>query len=223
MKKQGVFLPISMNILMRRSINIARQAGKPEGWLGRLIAFIMSFETSKANKIALDLLEIQPNDKILEVGFAHGKVIRKYSARLKNGLFAGIDISETMLIAAKNRNRRLIRKGIVELKTASVEFIPYPDDFFDKIFSVHTVYFWKDYRRSFSEISRVMKQGAKLVIGFRYDEKAKDDFPREVYTFLSKEELSDLLISEGFMIEHCKQDINRKQSFFWTVASKRLT
>jgi hypothetical protein len=38
MKKQGVFLPISMNILMRRSINIARQAGKPEGWLGRLIA-----------------------------------------------------------------------------------------------------------------------------------------------------------------------------------------
>jgi hypothetical protein len=139
---------------MRRSINIARQAGKPEGWLGRLIAFIMSFETSKVNKIALDLLEIQPNDKI---------------------------------------------------------------------FSVHTVYFWKDYRRSFSEISRVMKQGAKLVIGFRYDEKAKDDFPREVYTFLSKEELSDLLISEGFMIEHCKQDINRKQSFFWTVASKRLT
>jgi hypothetical protein len=80
-----------MNILMRRSINIARQAGKPEGWLGRLIAFIMSFETSKANKIALDLLEIQPNDKILEVGFAHGKVIRKYSARLKYGLFAGYE------------------------------------------------------------------------------------------------------------------------------------
>ena len=50
---------------MRRSINIAKQAGKPEGWLGKLIAFIMSFETSKANKIALDLLEIQPNDKIL--------------------------------------------------------------------------------------------------------------------------------------------------------------
>jgi hypothetical protein len=97
MKKQGVFLLISNFGVktwcqMRRSINIARQAGKPEGWLGRLIAYIMSFETSKANKIALDL-----------------------------------------------------------------------------------------------------------------------------------EELSDLLISEGFMIEHCEQDIDRKQSFFWTVASKRLT
>ena len=206
---------------MRRSINIAKQAGKPEGWLGKLIAFIMSFETSKANKIALDLLEIQPNDKILEVGFAHGKAIKNGSSRLENGLFAGIDISETMLITAENRNRRLIRKGIVELKTASVEFIPYPDDFFDKVFSVHTLYFWKDYRRSFSEISRVMKQGAKLVIGFRNDEKAKVDFPKEVYTFLPKEELSDLLFAEGFMIEHCKQESNRKQSFFWTVASKR--
>ena len=206
---------------MRRSINIARQAGKPEGWLGKLIAFIMSFETSKANKTALNLLEIQPNDKILEVGFAHGKAIRNGSSRLKNGLFAGIDISETMLITAKNRNRRLIKKGIVELKTASVEFIPYPDDFFDKVFSVHTLYFWKDYRRSFSEISRVMKQDAKLVIGFRNDEKAKADFPREVYTFLSKEKLSDLLIAEGFNIEHCKKDINRKQSFYWTVARKK--
>ena len=43
---------------MRRSIKIARQAGKPEGWLGKLIAVIMSFETSKANKIALELLEM---------------------------------------------------------------------------------------------------------------------------------------------------------------------
>ena len=47
MKKQGVFLPISMNILMRRSINIARQAGKPEGGLGRLIAFIMLYISGK--------------------------------------------------------------------------------------------------------------------------------------------------------------------------------
>ena len=108
-----------------------------------------SLNRSATSKIALELSEIQPADKILEVGFAHGKAIRNGSLLLENGLFAGIDISETMLTTAENRNRRLIEEGIVELKTANVENIPYSDDFFDKVFSVHTIYFWKDYRSSF--------------------------------------------------------------------------
>jgi hypothetical protein len=45
---------------MKRSIAIARQSGNPRGIFGRIIAFIMSFETKEMNQIGLDLLEIQP-------------------------------------------------------------------------------------------------------------------------------------------------------------------
>ena len=60
------------------------------------------------------------------------------------------------------------------------------------------------------------------MVGFRNNEKAKADFPKEVYNFLSKEELSDLLTAEGFVAEYCKHDVNRKQSFFGQLQSKDM-
>ena len=71
---------------MQRSIAIARQSGNPQGILGRIIAFITSFETKGMNQIGLDLLEIQPNDKVLEVGFGHGKTISKGCLLIENGM-----------------------------------------------------------------------------------------------------------------------------------------
>ena len=86
---------------MKRSIAIARQSGNPRGIFGRIIAFIMSFETKEMNQIGLDLLEIQPNDKVLEVGFGQGKTISKGCARIENGMFAGIEISKTLVSVAE--------------------------------------------------------------------------------------------------------------------------
>ena len=205
---------------MQRSIAIAQQCGNPQGILGRIIAFIMSFETKGMNQIGLDLLELRPNDKVLEVGFGHGKTISKGCALIKNGTFAGIDISKTMLSVAENYNKRLIEKGRVELKLAGVDNIPYKDNYFDKVLTVHTIYFWKDPSKSINELHRVMKPGGRLVIGFRFDSNAKQSFPAEVYTFFSEDEVSTMLKEAGFSIYQCKNDFNSKRSLYWLVASK---
>jgi ubiquinone/menaquinone biosynthesis C-methylase UbiE len=205
---------------VKRSITIAQQSGNPHGILGRVIAFIMSLETRGMNQIGLDLLDLQPNDKALEIGFGHGKTIRKGCARIENGMFAGIDISKTMLSIAENYNKRLIEKGSVELKLAGVDNIPYKDNYFDKILTVHTIYFWKDPSKSFNELHRVMKPGARLVIGFRFDSNFKKSFPAQVYTFYSKDEISAMLQESNFSINQCKQDINRKRSLYWLVVRK---
>ena len=136
---------------MHRSIAIAQQSGNPHGFLGRIIAFIMSIETRSMNKIGLDLLNLQPNDKALELGFGHGKTISKGSVFLKSGIFSGINISKTMLSVAKKNNKHLIDGGKVELKLAEVENIPFEDDYFDKVISVHTIYFWENLSNSINE------------------------------------------------------------------------
>jgi len=205
---------------MKRSIEIAQQAGNPQGILGRIIAFIMSFETQAMNQIGLDLLELQQNEKVLEVGFGHGKTISKGCALIGNGMFAGIDISKTMLSVAEKNNKRLMEKGRVELKLAGVDNIPYEDNYFDKVLTVHTIYFWKDLSKSIDELHRVMKPGARLVLGFRFDSDAKQSFPAEVYTFYSEDEISSSLNEAGFTINQCKKDITKKRSLYWLVASK---
>jgi ubiquinone/menaquinone biosynthesis C-methylase UbiE len=136
-------------------------------------------------------------------------------------MFAGIDISKTMLSVAENHNARLIEKGRVELKLAGVDNIPYKNNYFDKVLTVHTIYFWKDPSKSINELHRVMKPAARLVIGFRFDSNAKQSFPAEVYTFFSEEEVSLMVKKAGFSINQCKKDINRKRSLFWLVASKK--
>jgi ubiquinone/menaquinone biosynthesis C-methylase UbiE len=209
-------------VLVQRSIAIAQQSGNPQGILGRIIAFIMSFETKSMNQIGLDLLDLRPNDKALEVGFGHGKTISKGSMLFESGMFSGIDISKTMLSVAEKKNKRLIDEGKVELKLAGVENIPYEDNYFDKVITVHTIYFWKDPSNSIKELHRVMKPGARLVIGFRFDPNAMQSFPAEVYTFFSDVEVSSMLKEVGFSINQCKKDINGKRSLYWLVGNKNV-
>src|SRR5262249_5558173 len=55
---------------MRRPEFIAQQSRCPTGLLGRLIGHIMSVETATANESAVTLLDLQPSDRALELGYA---------------------------------------------------------------------------------------------------------------------------------------------------------
>ena len=60
---------------MRRPEFIARQSSCPTGFLGRLIGHIMERETAAVNDAALTLLDLEAHDRVLEVGFGHGRTI----------------------------------------------------------------------------------------------------------------------------------------------------
>ena len=98
---------------MRRPAFIARQASCPSGILGRLLGRIMAVETAAANDKALELLAIGPNDRVLEIGFGHGRTITRAAALASTGFVAGVEVSETMVRMATRQNRRLIAEGKV--------------------------------------------------------------------------------------------------------------
>jgi ubiquinone/menaquinone biosynthesis C-methylase UbiE len=70
-----------------------------------------------------------------------------------------------MVEIAAQRNRELIEADRVAVVLASVESLPVPDDFFDKVLCVHVLYFWKDLDASMREIARVLKPGGRLGLG----------------------------------------------------------
>ena len=184
---------------MRRPEFIARQSHCPTGLLGRLIGYIMSAETATANEEALTLLDLQPSDRLLEVGFGHGRTIERAATALATGFIAGIDLSEEMVRMAERRCRHLSPQGKVALMVGDSDHLPFPDQHFDKALSVHTVYFWADPGAHLREIRRVLADGGRLVLGFHsMEDKRAADFPASVYTFYTVEEVGGLLEASGF-------------------------
>jgi len=184
---------------MRRPEFIAKQGRHPSGILGSLLASVMAAETAAENALALELLEIQPTDNVLEVGYGHGRTIASAAGAARTGLVAGVDWSERMLRVATRYNRRLISEGRVELKLSSSNKLPYPDCQFDRVYSVHTIYFWASPTEDLLQIARVMKRGARFVLGFRpSDERTSTDFPEGIYRHYAPDEVRALLNDSGF-------------------------
>ena len=85
-------------------------------------------------------------------------------AQATNVHVTGIDLSQTMVQAASRRNAQTIKSGRVELRLGDAMTLPFADEQFDKIMSIHTLYFWPDPLSTLAEIFRVLKPGGKLAI-----------------------------------------------------------
>jgi SAM-dependent methyltransferase len=104
-----------------------------------------------------------------------------------------------MVAMAERRNCVLVDGGLADLRQADSLHLPFEDATFDKVFSVHTVYFWATPVAQMREARRVLKDGGRFVLGFRPEsEQARRDFPASVYTFRLPQQIRQMLLSAGF-------------------------
>jgi ubiquinone/menaquinone biosynthesis C-methylase UbiE len=184
---------------VRRTEFIARQSGQPSGILGKVIGWIMERETAGQNDAALAALAVNPGDRILEIGFGHGRTLEQLVAAAPSGFVAGLDHSSEMYEMARRRCAPLLQSGRLELNLGTSQAMPYPNAHFDRVLAVHTLYFWNNPTEHLREIHRVMKDSGVCVLGFRPKEDPHAaSFPETVYTFYSRDVVRDLLFDVGF-------------------------
>jgi ubiquinone/menaquinone biosynthesis C-methylase UbiE len=145
---------------------IVQQFGKPSGPLGVLAGLVMRVRPSNRlrNSRTLDLLDIQPEDRILEVGFGPGVALARAAALATAGKVVGIDHSELMLRQARRRNAKAISAGHVELLLGSAEALPPLEGRFDKVVAVNVYMFWMDPVSVLSGLRQVMNPGAFIAL-----------------------------------------------------------
>ena len=160
---------------------------------------VFNIVNANLNSLVKQIMAPEINDKILEIGFGPGKLIREMAKTTTEGIIEGIDLSDTMLNQASKVNKQYISTGIVKLQKGECTNLPYDNESFDKLCSVNTLYFLRDPDKCFQEMFRVLKHGGKIVIGFRDDIQMKDlNLNRDIFNVYSLDEVVDLLTNSGF-------------------------
>jgi ubiquinone/menaquinone biosynthesis C-methylase UbiE len=145
---------------------LMRMFGRPKGVLGRLGGVIMARMNRDAAEQVIEMLDIRPDDKVLEVGFGPGVAIQLLLHRIPTGSVAGVDQSQEMVRQAAARNADALRSGRVDLRYGSVERLPFADETFDKALAINSMQAWPDARAGLREIRRVLKHGGNVALGF---------------------------------------------------------
>lgn len=144
--------------------------GRPAGILGAVAGHLMAWTGEPMSRRAVELLEVQPDDRVLEIGFGPGKLIQLLARRATSGLVAGIDPSEVMVGQATRRNRTFVRRGRVELRRGTVSHLPFRDRQFTKVCTVNSLLFWPSPEDDLREVRRVMENGGLLLVGIRVND-----------------------------------------------------
>jgi SAM-dependent methyltransferase len=162
-------LDATMGIKQTAVKKVVSQFHRPHGLGGRAAGWVMATRGSnrKRNVWAAGLLDVQPDDRVLEIGFGPGVAIREMAKRATRGLVCGIDHSEVMVRQAARRNAAAVRAGRVELRLGSVTDLPNYAEPFDKMLAVNSLMFWDDPVGRLRDVRRRLRPDGRIAIALQ--------------------------------------------------------
>jgi ubiquinone/menaquinone biosynthesis C-methylase UbiE len=111
----------------------------------------------------LDLVELRPGERVLDVACGTGVVSRLAARRVApSGTVMGLDLNEGMLSVA---GRLPLPPGLtIEWRQGSALALPFPDHAFDVVVCQHGLMFFPDRLKALSEMRRVLTHGGRVAI-----------------------------------------------------------
>ncbi len=113
----------------------------------------------------LALMKLKPGDRVLDLGCGAGWASRLMAKAVMNndkpGQVVGLDVSDEMIRRARAASAELDNLMFV---VGSAQKIPWDENFFDKVLSVESFYYYADQERALAELFRVMAPKGELYI-----------------------------------------------------------
>ena len=190
-----------------------RQLQYPKGFFGKLIFAWMTPKTIAHAQWTADLMAIEPEDKIIEIGFGNGANINLLLERASKGSVTGVEISKTAMEMAAKNNAKAISEGRVKLHLAPGDKVPCESNVFDKACSVATAYVIEDPGAVFKEMFRVLKPKGRAAVTFPIRENFMRFKPvsTEGFYLHTLTDLEAAFRSAGFI--NCRTERNEQVKF----------
>ena len=142
---------------------MARQLGKPSGWFSPIMARLLNRGNARQNEDCIDALKLESTFTVLDIGFGGGVSFPRLLRECSDGRVVGTEISGEMLARARSVWSRELAAGRLEVHQCGAEQMGFPDDTFDRVMSVNTLYFWPDLEAGLAEVRRVLVPGGRFV------------------------------------------------------------
>jgi len=119
---------------------------------------------ARIGRRTVERLALAPGSAVLDVGCGTGASALPAAAEVgPRGRVIGVDLAERLLAIARQKVDRH-RLANVEFKTGDMENLGYPDDHFDAVVSVFSIFFVTDMVRQVRELWRMVRPGGRLAI-----------------------------------------------------------
>jgi SAM-dependent methyltransferase len=118
----------------------------------------------KRNVWAVSRMDVQPSDRVLEIGFGPGLAVRELARLATRGLVIGVDHSKAMRAQAARRNAAAMNTGRVSLTVASIDDLPSFDRPFDKILAVNNFGMWPEPTIRLKVLGGLLRPGGLIAI-----------------------------------------------------------
>jgi arsenite methyltransferase len=115
---------------------------------------------------AIRQMELRPGERVLDLGCGSGWATRMLARLVSDGpegfgQVVGLDISDEMIRQARAESKEF--ENILYV-WGSAEKIPWEENFFDKVLSVESFYYYPDQDRALNELFRVMAPRGRMFI-----------------------------------------------------------
>lgn len=136
--------------------------GRPRGLLGRLGGRLMAKGNADTELHLVELAELTHDETVLVLGPGPG--VGLHAAALRAKLAVGVDPSELMLDACRQRCADLITNATVQVRLGDAENTGQGDNSVDVVLSVNNVMIWPDWHAGLTETRRVLRPGGRMLL-----------------------------------------------------------
>jgi ubiquinone/menaquinone biosynthesis C-methylase UbiE len=127
---------------------------------GRLLMGLTGPGTAEEHRMALEMLSIEPGDRVLDVACGPGNFSRDFARAARDGLVVGIDASASMLAVAV---RETESANLAYLR-GDARALPFRDGSFDAVCCFAALYLIEEPMRALAEIVRVLAPGGRVAL-----------------------------------------------------------
>lgn len=180
---------------------IASQLKHPTGEKGIEMANMMHETNINMTRHSIQNLNIKAKDSILELGHGNAGHLEFLFEQADNLKYYGLEMSELMFQEARQINRNFVSQKQALFSLYDGNIIPFGDVFFNKIFTVNTLYFWQEPEKLLLEIHRVLKAKGIFCLTFAEESFMKQlPFTKYEFELYNTEKAESLIQKTAFKI-----------------------
>lgn len=178
------------------AMEIAANLRKPIGEKGLKVAELMNKGNATFYNELYKSVNWEDGMRVLEIGTGNAKHIPEILSQANDITYVGVDYSKTMVETAKNNNpnQKFYHQDLLKLDL--------PEDSFDLIFSINTVYFLNDLNLMAKNLKKYLSNKGEIHIGKRPKEDMEKLNEITQFNFIkySNEEVILALMEEGLNV-----------------------